>query len=374
MNLFGKKATGVSAIEADVAQLEKRRGALGAKLASAQSALEAARAARREHLIESAEDDASATAKFEGAVATAERDVVALHDAIGELDARLADARKRLVGAKEAAEREAAAHEREKAAAAIEARAVNLEKAIDALADAFSAFASEIPVKSPATRYESGGARPANNFEVARAVLAQGLFQCLPDAFEVIGRQAIGAEFQIRMPVLFLRSDGHLHGGIPKEIAADLKFPLASGAADKIVVAPLRRVAEEIRAGRVPADASRPAPKPTPIEPPLPPLVPVYVMKILRYTNFRGDMDIVSPGDTHLPAPVYERALALGLAVTPEDPRAAEHRQTARRRPDVDMRFQAHLKPEEPVDLGVDVRAILDVERERLNEYREAAE
>ncbi|MGJ0504652.1 MAG: hypothetical protein ACR65X_13120 [Methylocystis sp.] len=176
------------------------------------------------------------------------------------------------------------------------------------------------------------------------------------------------------MPVPYVHRDGYLCNAIPKDIAADIRFPLASGAADRIVVSPLRQVAAEIRNGRVAADAMRPAPKRTPLKPSLPPLVRAYVLKTLRYTNFRGDMDIVSPGDTHLPQPAFDRALALGLAVTPEDPRAAEHRQTARRRPDVDMRFQAHLKPEEPVDLGVDVRAILDVERERLNEYREAAE
>jgi len=57
-------------------------------------------------------------------------------------------------------------------AATIEAHAVNLEKAIDTLAAAFTALADAIPVKNPATRYESGtGARLRSYSRGARRCL-----------------------------------------------------------------------------------------------------------------------------------------------------------------------------------------------------------
>lgn len=282
----------------------------------------------------------------------------------------------RIAAARDSSERQRRAGKMDAAADAIEARAVNLEKAIDTLADAFTAFADVVPVKSPATRYEPGsGARPANNFEVARAVLAQGLFQRLPDAFEVTGREAIGAEFQIRMPVLYHRRDGSLAPGIPKDEAADLKFPFASGTADKIVVAPLRQVAAEIRAGRAPVNALHPAPRKAPLEPAPFPTQRLVFLRPATYVAVDG-RKIVEDGsrETSVAEPIAKRAIELGLAVASNDPRAVEHLRRKNRRPDVDLQRQSHLEPEEPVDLGVSLQQIRAVERERLNEHREAAE
>ena len=125
--------------------------------------------------------------------------------------------------------------------------------------------------------------------------------------FELIGKRAIGWTISASLPLCYLRKDGILDAGIPKKDDS-VSFRHPSGAADAIVVIPLRQVAAEIRNGRVAADAMRPAPKRTPLEPSLPPLVRAYVVKELAYRNFRGDVDTVPAGETYLPQPAFDRA------------------------------------------------------------------
>jgi hypothetical protein len=130
-----------------------------------------------------------------------------------------------------------------------------------------------------------------------------------------------------------------------------------------------------VRTYWVAVDAQRAAPSKAPLEPPPFPTQRLVFLKPSTYIGVDG-RKIVEDGswETSVAEPVAQRALEMGLAVATNDPRAMEYLRKKNRRPEVDMLRQEHLQPEEPVDLGVDLKKLKDAERERLNQRLEAAE
>jgi hypothetical protein len=177
----------VAEIEGEIATLEKRREQLQAKFDVSNNSLELSRIDRRNHLINSVDDnDAEVAQKIDAAILAGERDAAALSDALDALGSRLIDAKHRLeaAAAGDALERRAAALER--AANEIQTRAQALEKATDALAVAASEFVSAIP-DDVGLVIDANGFGPnaaATPAELAAAVISQGLAMSSPSLFE----------------------------------------------------------------------------------------------------------------------------------------------------------------------------------------------
>ena len=95
-------------------------------------------------------------------------------------------------------------------------------------------------------------------FEIARTIVAEGMFKRCPEAFQIVDHWP-GDDRSIGLPVLARRPDGTVTASILKQ----MKFSLASGAADDLLVQPLRRAAAAIRAGALaPELPAPPAPSP----------------------------------------------------------------------------------------------------------------
>ena len=266
------------------------------------------------------------------------------------------------------------------AAAAIAAKTSAVDAAAAAFAAAYRDLLSTVPddlvdirIRSPrhtqpvkSTPADIAGAIPGQ----ALAVACPALFQDRPPQLRHWGNAV-----ERVLAVHEVDKDGKLSPVLAGEHGQDATISTAEHAARRVIVDPLRRVAEEIRAGKVPADAKRPAPKPAPIEPPAFPAQRLVFLKPATYVGVNGQTVIEdATWETFVAEPVAQRAIELGIAVAPNDPRAAEHLRQRNRRPEVDMARQTHLKPEAPVDLGVNLKRIQDTERARLNQHLQAAE
>ena len=352
----------VVAVENELKALEARRASLSTKLTAAELALDAARNTRREHLIDGAEDDNASAQKIEKTIIGAEREAASLADAIAEVDRRLVDGRNRLATENNAELREKVAAERETAAKQVQTVSARLEKVIADVALVFDALTEVIP-HGAAQIYEPGvGPRPASPHEAARAILAEGLFSASPEMFEVIGRASISETTSVNLQVMHRRREGSLDGRIPKGDTS-VEFLPATQAANAILVEPLRRSAEAIRAGDAPADSDvTPLRVPAPVEPGWFEFKDVYLLRPISFIGCGGYRMAEDLGYHVLDAPVAEKALALGAAVTPDDPRADEHRAAMHRNP---YETRAGIGP--TLDLGVDLKKLREAERARLN-------
>jgi hypothetical protein len=285
----------------------------------------------------------------------------------------------RIAAARDSDARQRRAGELEAAAAAIATKTAAVDAAASAFATAYKELLSAVradlvDIQILSSRHTQPiKAAPA---DIAGAIAGQALAVACPQIFDdrPPTLRHWGAAVERVLAVHELDRDGNLSPVLVGEHGQDAIISTADHAARRIILEPLKRVAEEIRSGKVPADAKRPAPKPATIEPKMPEMRLVYVLKPLAYRNFRGDLETVEPGETHLPTPVYERALALDLAVERDDERAEAHRLASRRRRDsFDSRIHKDVL-EPAVDTGVDVKRFLDAERARLNQQLLAAE
>ena len=122
-------------LQSEVDRLTRKRAALAGRLVSAQSAETAAIEARRRHLVESDDEDLSAGAKFSAAVDAANRDRIAIEDALSELDKLIEEGRAAIVAAREASARQKRAAEIEAKITKLEPMIATAERHFEALAD-----------------------------------------------------------------------------------------------------------------------------------------------------------------------------------------------------------------------------------------------
>jgi hypothetical protein len=372
--MFLKKAHPVQKIEADLQAYGARRPKLQSQLAEAEAALEAARNERRELLIGDDAENATARAAIEKKFVGAERDVATYTDVLAAIDSKIADARERLVAARDKGRREEAAKAREDAAVRIEGIALRLEHAIDGLGAVADELRESIdPSFIDVRRYRNfkgNDDKPLDHFELVRLIIAEGMFSRSPELFTV-DQPDIGGFAEASMKAPMRRPDGALCVELTKDLAG-VNFLPASGAVERNLVIPLRQAAQEILEGkRLPYSvAARSAGKtvePQPFE-----IVDVVCVKPMAWIAENGQRTSIVDNLSSLPTPVAERAIALGVAFPKDSDEARAHLDCRKRWrvPTTD----GSDKFTEAVDLGVDLERLMAAERARLNGYLLPAE
>ncbi|WP_292532284.1 hypothetical protein [Methylocystis sp.] len=159
----------------------------------------------------------------------------------------------RLERARNKSERERLATEHERAAAAIEEKAKALEGPMNALAAAFDELVKVIPAETFTEKYSDGHLmpQPARPEDVARAIVASGIYNNEPRLFELLRAvrantlQQQHTHFEKAMS-LYSWDGGRLAPfggqGEPKVFTAPI-------AADLLIVGPLREKAAALRTG-----------------------------------------------------------------------------------------------------------------------------
>lgn len=362
----------IAKLEAAVADVERRLAARQAEHARAAARLAEAQAERRVLLVDTDVIDPKQRGRADSAVRNATDDVAALADAIQELERRKDEAHGHLAAVRGQAIRDAAASERETAAAAVERGAVDLDRAIEALATAFEAVADAVPpgaisVKSHVP-YWGRSEDSLSAYDVARAVVAEGLYRRCPEIFHVVEH---GGEYRtINLPLSHRLPDGALDRHVPVQGAT---FSHSSAAAQALLVDPLRRSADAIRRGELSPDLPV-----APVAESWPevhvPSTSLVLARAISWAGVNGVPQHASAGGCELPEPIAEAALAAGLAypADSDDGRSilrllAEMPAAVLIRGPVGGRWTRDPQGvEAPHDLGGALIAWIDVERARL--------
>jgi hypothetical protein len=364
MAFFSKKSPAED-IEAELAAFTKRRASLESKLCASITSVETARESRRNHLIDGADDDAAALTKIEKRLADAERDEAALRDAINTLAAREGDARARLAVARDADARERRATEIEAAARAIEIAGARLEKAVEAVAAEFAQITDLIPSEAIQTRRYvpliGHDDRPLSSRELIAAALFEGLYQQIPEAFQIVGGSSVA---EIKAVISYRMSDGSLCDQIPIDDESVSLLP-ASGAVEQTIVAPLRKAADHLRN---PPEPPAPIIEPTPFA-----NAEIVFAKKAMWTDEWGEQKFADAWLATVPTPVAEAALAAGIAFRSGTEEAREEVRKQSFISTMDPRWRAQIPLPEIVDLRVNIKELRDAERERLNAPRARA-
>lgn len=270
----------------------------------------------------------------------------------------------RLETARDRIERAKTASEREKAARAVEAAAKRIDSIVAQLAAEFPALVEAIPHCCASIYVPARGPVPATPTQIAGAILAEALAARIPGAIETIGAENFGWEVERVLRIYYRRkSDGALSEGFPKNEPA--QFVSAVDAAAKIVCEPLRASATNIRAGNAAPNSSVTPLLPKPIiEPPPIGFRAIYLVHPISYINLGGVRVVEEVGnEANLHLPVVEAALAAGAAIELDDTRVEFDKAEWRRNP-----FEKRQKAGPPIDLGVDLKALQDAERAKLNQ------
>lgn len=156
----------------------------------------------------------------------------------------------RLEHAKDTAERERLAGEQERAASAIEEKSRALEGPIAALAAAFAELLKAIPADTSIT---VSATQPATSEDVARAILASGLYTALPSIFEMVPCRPhlsrLGGAAVERALFVHTFADGLMTTRCNGLIGEECTIHPASITASGLIVDPLRRRAAALRGG-----------------------------------------------------------------------------------------------------------------------------
>jgi hypothetical protein len=249
--MFGIKVDAAKKIAKEVKALAERRIAIQQRLDAARAAHGAARQGRLDLLI-AGEPSGAAASAASAAVAAAVSDVEAWAEVLAALDGRLQDARARQAQAEDSETREAAAAAREADAVRIGEAAVELDHAIQAIGAAFERLCVSTPDGCVPVRFSSHfDTAPMNVIELARAVLASGLYRRLPEVFELVDNPQLSLRSaQIRLRALSVRGLDLNLMSVPE----DTPFDDAIAAAEKILCAHLRQLAPDIRSGAASPD------------------------------------------------------------------------------------------------------------------------
>lgn len=248
MAIFGRKNI-VDKLRADIGALETRRTALAEQRAIASTVLEKAKGAARDALIAGDGD-------FEdGAVATAERKLSTVDDALVEIARRIEDACAELAEAEDTAAREAEAKSREATASKIDALAVRMERSIDELVGILSELVANTPATVEPHRYDQlmGDVGKLNEQEIVNVCFAEAMYAACPKLFDIKIDHIGGLHFDAAIRLRYRRADGFLAENCPQQ--GPHNFRPASGVVDALIGAPLRASAALIRSGELPANA-----------------------------------------------------------------------------------------------------------------------
>ncbi|BGE84595.1 hypothetical protein Ms3S1_10310 [Methylosinus sp. 3S-1] len=353
---FPKKST-VEALEGELAQIVQRQVGLRTRSAAAVDEAKAARNTLRELLIGS--DNGEDHALADNRVLRAERNEAAICDALAALDAREREMRRRLDEARAAECREKRADEMDAAGRAIEFAALRLEKSVTALAGEFSEIIEAIPPDSltPRRYIPLIGFRDITPTTAAAAALIETLYAAIPEAFEAVLDEISGA-VTIRATLMMRTKAGALCSELPINDEGGNAL-VASGAFHANIVAPLRKLAADLR--------DPPAPPKATIEPaPFPEVDVVFTSNVAWRDDFAQER-VATAWLAKVPKPVAEKAFELGVALRAGTPEASEALTRAAMRPSGDPRYLATLPTPKTVDLGVNLKSLYDAERARLN-------
>ncbi|MGD9540761.1 hypothetical protein [Methylocystis sp.] len=206
-------------------------------------------AERADMLLSDASEEAIIAADKDAALAALrlERLEVAELSLIEQIDA-----------ARDSERRASRAKELERDAVVIAEQAANVDAACAVLAGAFAKLVAAIPSESGVMVDADHGTRLATPEDVARAILAQGLFSACPNIFEMMAprtRTARPACVERVLAVSIVR-DGVLSRFNPGLHGEECTITPAPIAANEIVVEPLREKARELRSSTPMAEAT----------------------------------------------------------------------------------------------------------------------
>jgi hypothetical protein len=307
-SMFGTGKS-VRAVEREIVGLEARKTQL-AKLHA--QAIEDEHQAEKD--LEKFLDKGDIAAGLDGAqssVHLARQNAIDLANAVARQERLVLGAQERLAQALDCELREKVAAEREKAAEAVESAAIELQRAIELLASACQRLMGAIPRDIRIESVPEWGGRsheqPLSVAEIARAVLAEGLYSAAPELLEAVARDGV---ILIHLPLLTRRA-GRVSRSIQR---TDADFLDTTGSARAFVADPLRQSAADIRVGAVPLDHQA-----TLALPPASPPEPTIEMLALRPLRWRGRNGRVKRSDAwcsvDLPVSLVARARELGAAV-----------------------------------------------------------
>ncbi len=315
-------------LQSEVDRLTRKRAALAGRLVSAQSAETAAIEARRRHLVESDDEDLSAGAKFSAAVDAANRDRIAIEDALSELDKLIEEGRAAIVAAREASARQKRAAEIEAKITKLEPMIATAERHFEALADVLTKIIDVADDRDLILKQYSailGPGAPLPAVTLASAALAEALFRSLPDGFAVT--MSPTRTFASASLPLMIRRDGGLSADLPldDETGAGFRPAPLSGALTANLVDPLRAAASEILAGDRPLATARPiAADDDETDAPIYEHRIAVLVRPIRWRDAAGEIHEHADATADLPEPVILAAKAAGVAFDPGSPEAAQ--------------------------------------------------
>lgn len=280
------KPVAASSIETKLAALATTRTNLQARQSALATEVEQAVATRRRLLIE--DGDAAAIADAERVCREIEGTAYGVSDALTEIERRIGDMQTRIEAARIDAERERVAGGLEQNAGEIEAAAASLAKTLSAVAKAHSTLA--ITISGAAAGQYDPAYGTAGPVDIANALVLQGLVHALP-GLEVHAEINPWSLYSMRQPV---------EGTDPAATAS------AFGQR-------LREIAERVRKQEIGSDL----PVHHDALPDFSPIsdeVRVFVISPFHYIGADRAATMVTSPSTHLPRPVAQRAIEMGVA------------------------------------------------------------
>lgn len=269
--VFRKKTT-AEKLEADVADIARRKLGLERRVAEVQAELDAAHGERRALLTGSDDPDPRDLAKADAAARSATDRKVSLDEAVMILAARLSEAEGKVAAERARVEREGVADERAAMADTLAATAATLESACAAAALAY-------------------------------------------DRFRVAAHEALppSDEYPMGAGILIGEVRGHLlHHLFPSEFASPaLATAATTNGAVEVAARALRTEAERMREGRAAVIPLRRVPRPVP--PATFPEVPIALSREAYFRNAYGQTTQIFPGGVVVPEPIATAAIAAGI-------------------------------------------------------------
>lgn len=332
-----------------------------AKIGIIENEIQKHRAARRAHIV--SDPDADVPAVLRNSLDTAERHLVAVREERDDLTVGLEELRAAIAAAKAKDERDAAAKVLEDTAASVAKAGVDLDVAVAGVRRVFRRIVEAIPAAF-ATYPQDHETRPpgrdssqfATAHEVASALLAEALFEALPEAFDVVQVRTDTpwgiATSHARNVMLYRMAD---LAGVPRAtFFEDVPRGTNGSAAAGAITTQWRERARAMRAGELVPDPSmiateRPkAPDQGMLD------VLVFAIKPFAYVeNGRGGRRLCGRRDHHVPGYVADAAVVAGAALrrgTPEGDAAYDKHQSYRETTLTSM--DTGLRIEDCIDLG----------------------
>jgi hypothetical protein len=305
-----QKRTTVDSIETEMATLAKRRAETAARVADIHTALDEAKAERRE-ILSSDGDLGDLSARIRSLTV----ELSDLESVLEDIDTQGEDAATRLLQARDADERAASAAALEKKALAAEQLILQIEKAVAAFAKPITALKEDLRdlesfwwlegANRPEGSVDTGRAY-ATGREIATAVAAEALARALPWAFD-LGWTPTG--FQAGLFRIF-EPGSHQLGWRSRTPNGPLSI---ADFMEALVCGRLRKEALTIKAGDTIVDEGLPS---------MPPNVTAFVVKSFSYiATHYGPPVLAGAGWVRsLPQPVAKLAEKQGLAVEATSP------------------------------------------------------